>query len=479
MKRINSMKSNLKQAILRLSAAAIIGAGLFINTQVIEAQVEPSAWAKEEFEEAIEKGYITENMMVELQANITREGFVELIVTAYEKMFQEVDGVSVADNPFVDTENLAVIKAAMLGIVSNNTDFFYPEDYITREQVAVMFVRLSEAIEERAELSVFTSEKELSLFSDDEQIALWAKEQVYLAVSNGICNGMNDNRFNPQMNSTKEQAVLMNLRLFNILEENQGLKEYISQYVVLSGSELYVPGKEEETQEISDVVLVTQEAPKEENTTPVEEEVLVDVAFVTTEVLRMRSAPDLNDSSNIIRKLSMDTKVIILGSTGDWYEVKALDGLVGYVHKDYVRVSQESSTQVYPQASTVEVTSASAASIIEYAKQFVGTPYRYGGTSLSKGIDCSSFTQQMFGKFGISLGRSSRDQYKYGVSVSKSELQPGDLLFYGYSGYISHVAIYMGNGLSIHATTTSGVRITDAFGWMSLPYIGARRILNN
>lgn len=471
-------ENQLKRSLLRLGASVIIGAGLLINMQTAQAKSEPSAWAKEEFEEAIDKGYITENMMVDLQAHISREGFVELIMTAYEKMFQEIDGVTVADNPFADTENLAVIKAAMLGIVSSDTELFYPDEFITREQVAVMFVRLSEAIEERAEIEVLTSLEEKKLFADDKEIALWAKEQVYLAVDNGICNGMSGDLFNPQMNSTKEQAVLMNLRLFNLLEENEELDAYISQYVALSDAEAYVPGKEEEVTEVDKVILVTQEAPEPVASEPVEE-VMVEVAYVTTDVLRMRSAPDLNDSSNIIRKLSMGTKVIVVGSTGDWYQVKALDGLNGYVYKEYVRVETVNASSVYPQTSTVEVTSASAAAIIEYAKQFVGTPYRYGGTSLSKGIDCSSFTQQMFGKFGISLGRSSRDQYRYGIAVSKSELQPGDLLFYGYSGYISHVAIYMGNGLSIHATTTSGVRITDAFGWMSLPYIGARRILNN
>ncbi len=116
--------------------------------------------------------------------------------------------------------------------------------------------------------------------------------------------------------------------------------------------------------------------------------------------------------------------------------------------------------------------------LIAYAKQFIGTPYRYGGTSLTKGIDCSSYTQQIYAPFGVTLNRSSRDQYLQGDYVDKSALIPGDLLFYGKSGRVSHVAIYIGDGQSIHATTTSGVRVTPAFGWMSrLPFIGAKRVL--
>ncbi len=96
-------------------------------------------------------------------------------------------------------------------------------------------------------------------------------------------------------------------------------------------------------------------------------------------------------------------------------------------------------------------TTAMRQELIYYAKQFLGNPYVYGGTSLTSGADCSGFVQQIFKHFGIDTGRSSRDQYENAQSISFSELQPGDLVFYGSGDYINHVAIYAGDGVIIHA----------------------------
>ena len=76
----------------------------------------------------------------------------------------------------------------------------------------------------------------------------------------------------------------------------------------------------------------------------------------------------------------------------------------------------------------------------------------YGGTSLTKGADCSGFTQSIFKNFGITIGRSSRDQAANGKEIAVSAVQPGDLLFYGSGDYINHVAIYIGDGKVIHAS---------------------------
>lgn len=99
----------------------------------------------------------------------------------------------------------------------------------------------------------------------------------------------------------------------------------------------------------------------------------------------------------------------------------------------------------------VIATTASRQALIQYAKQFLGNPYVYGGTSLTDGADCSGFVQQIFRHFGITTGRSSRDQYANAQSISFEQLQPGDLVFYASSDYINHVAIYAGDGVIIHA----------------------------
>lgn len=109
------------------------------------------------------------------------------------------------------------------------------------------------------------------------------------------------------------------------------------------------------------------------------------------------------------------------------------------------------------------VVSATRTAVVAYAKQFLGNPYVYGGTSLTDGADCSGFVQQVFKNFGISTGRSSRDQADKVREISQSELQPGDLLFYASGNYINHVAIYIGDGKVIHASNpTTGICISPA-----------------
>lgn len=101
------------------------------------------------------------------------------------------------------------------------------------------------------------------------------------------------------------------------------------------------------------------------------------------------------------------------------------------------------------------VTSATRNAIVAYAKQFLGNPYVYGGTSLTNGADCSGFTMKVFSHFGISTGRSSRDQAARGKAIPIGDVQPGDLLFYASGDYINHVGIYIGGGQIIHASNPS------------------------
>lgn len=98
-------------------------------------------------------------------------------------------------------------------------------------------------------------------------------------------------------------------------------------------------------------------------------------------------------------------------------------------------------------------TGATGSAIASYACQFVGNPYVYGGTSLTNGADCSGFVQSVYKHFGYSLSRTAAAQAGNGTSVSLSNLQPGDLLFYKNGGGIGHVAIYIGGGQIVHASS--------------------------
>lgn len=112
--------------------------------------------------------------------------------------------------------------------------------------------------------------------------------------------------------------------------------------------------------------------------------------------------------------------------------------------------------------------------IIAYASNFLGTPYLWGGTSPSTGFDCSGFTQYVYAHFGISLGRTTYDQINDGYGVSKDELQPGDLVFFGKGGDPTHMGIYVGNNTYIHSPRTGDVLKISP---MTRPdYITARRV---
>ena len=111
--------------------------------------------------------------------------------------------------------------------------------------------------------------------------------------------------------------------------------------------------------------------------------------------------------------------------------------------------------------------------VIAYATNFLGTPYLWGGTSPSTGFDCSGFTQYVYAHFGIRIGRTTYDQIKDGVSVARSALQPGDLLFYGTNGP-THMGMYVGNDTYIHAPRTGDVIKISSINRRD--YITARRV---
>ncbi len=125
----------------------------------------------------------------------------------------------------------------------------------------------------------------------------------------------------------------------------------------------------------------------------------------------------------------------------------------------------------------VIATTAGRQALINYAKQFLGNPYVYGGTSLTEGADCSGFVQQIFKYFGITTGRTSRDQIENAQAISFEELQPGDLVFYASGDYVNHVAIYAGNGVIIHAASSSTGICTGRYDYRE-PYAYGRFLSN-
>ena len=127
-------------------------------------------------------------------------------------------------------------------------------------------------------------------------------------------------------------------------------------------------------------------------------------------------------------------------------------------HDEYGNVIDSDNTVDPDSVSTSSSSSSgSGSSIVDYATQFVGNPYVWGGTSLTGGADCSGFTQSVYAQFGYSLPRTSYEQQNWGTEVSYADAQPGDLICYG-----GHVAIYMGNGQIVHASNSrDGIKISN------------------
>ncbi len=139
--------------------------------------------------------------------------------------------------------------------------------------------------------------------------------------------------------------------------------------------------------------------------------------------------------------------------------------------KEDIVVTSIEPVPIVPSDPNLEV----ASEVVNYALNFVGNPYVYGGNSLTEGTDCSGFTSLVYANFGIFLPRSSYDQANVGVYVPLENIVLGDLVLYGYDGIVSHVAIYIGNNEVIHALNSNvGIVVTD---YQIMPIISVRRVL--
>lgn len=153
---------------------------------------------------------------------------------------------------------------------------------------------------------------------------------------------------------------------------------------------------------------------------------------------------------------------VIRGGSNGWLTV-AVGNEIGFVPvTDEIQISETKEEAETLKAAVLEEEAKERASeerrqnVVNYALQFVGGPYRYGGTDPHTGVDCSGFTRYVMQHgAGISIPRSSTAQASYGRQVSAAEMQPGDLVFYGSGKSIDHVGMYIGNGQIVHASTYS------------------------
>ena len=225
------------------------------------------------------------------------------------------------------------------------------------------------------------------------------------------------------------------------------------------------------------------------------------IAIANTSGVNVRSEPNTN--SSIWTQIAANERFHVVSQQDGWVEIE-LDDTTAFISSDYVDVkyglneaikftpivvqqttskpkattaasggttakpstsggsSSSNPATSAPAGSSAGSVSSSRANIVNYAVQFVGNPYVYGGTSLTSGADCSGFVQSVMKNFGVSLPRTSRDQGNAGRGISSGEMRPGDLVFYtGSNGVINHVALYIGNGQVVHASNKkTGIKIS-------------------
>lgn len=234
---------------------------------------------------------------------------------------------------------------------------------------------------------------------------------------------------------------------------------------------------------------------------------------ITGSAVNMRSGPSTGYS--VLKVTTLGSKCYIIGLNNGWYKV-IYDGVIGYIRSDYVELTeipyenQDSdnspkffrlgkSTGVAPSASALNGSASSGsgsadssnsdssnstvtvtgAQIVAEAEKYLGIKYVYGGASPS-GFDCSGLVYYVLTQVGFSPYRTPADQYKMGTAVAKTDLQPGDIVFFAntYGSGISHVGIYVGNGEFIHAPNSRSLVSYSSLtsGYWAEHYYGARRM---
>ena len=181
----------------------------------------------------------------------------------------------------------------------------------------------------------------------------------------------------------------------------------------------------------------------------------------------------------IIGKLPKDGLCYVESTEGEWSYISSGE-MTGYVcnlyldmfgtdEADYMEITGlEEPVLAYPVDDPEPVPVINPldlrTSLVDYALQFVGNPYVWGGTSLTNGADCSGFVQTLYSDFGVELPRVAADQANAGQRISVEEALPGDLIFYAENGYIYHVVMYIGDGQVVHASSSAtGIKVSNLY----------------
>lgn len=334
------------------------------------------------------------------------------------------------------TTQAASVRAGFSAAISECLHENVKMSMLTKEGAAMQTKAASQAMEKNKK-NTSKAEKKSKSMQDPEQKTICGYTNL------GIANV--SNYLNIRAEAGEDAKIVGKLPAdagCEILEEDNGW------YYIRSGK---VSGYVR-----ADYIITGEEAEK------LAEKLKKTVATVNTLTVYIREKP--NTDCTILTIVTTDEELEVVEEGEEWIEIK-LDDENGFVNAQYVDLSEElKKAMVYTETERSAEVSDSKYSLVQTALSYVGGRYVWGGTSLTNGVDCSGFTMQIMAKYGVYLPHSSRGQAGYGRSVSTSELQPGDLIFYGSGSSISHVAIYIGNGQIVHASNSrDGIKVSNAF----------------
>lgn len=191
------------------------------------------------------------------------------------------------------------------------------------------------------------------------------------------------------------------------------------------------------------------------------EELANAVAEVDTDSLKVRE--EANTDSEVVTMVPRGEILDIAEIQNDGWVKIYLDDEEVYVSEEFITIKSDLPTAVtMTELLYGEGVSDVRVDLCQFAKQYLGNPYVWGGTSLTNGADCSGFVLSVFKQYGVTLPHSSVAQSNMGTAIDVSELQPGDLIFYAKGGRVNHVAIYIGSGQVIHASSPkTGIKISS------------------
>lgn len=461
--------------LVAISLTAVLGMSAFAR--------DLSEWAVPGYQSASEAGLVSYSVVSNnLKSSITREEFCELAMNLYKKLTDE-RLPEYLPSPFEDTDSLAVAQAYNYGIVNGTSDTtFTPDRLVTREEMAKMIVATLTASEIVFNIADGADMAYVSAFEDGGQVSAWAMSSVNTALNYGLLTGISDTELSPVGATSREQAIVSINRTYE--------KFMPKSYSNITIPEILLPesGAEITTKSFDIKWKCDCEARryriiiKDESGNAVllrdvtQKNVTADNSLLSNGKYTITIGVVLVDGSEVY-SLPVDFTYNYKKTSNTAPTQPPVDTLDPDEIPSSVKPTQKPT--VKPVKGDYTSTNPTVQKIIDFAEEYLGTPYVWGGTTPA-GFDCSGFMQYVFGKNGYSITRTTYTQWdKDGTPVEREDLLPGDLVYFGPEGAPSHVGLYVGKGMMIHSPRTGDVvkYSTIESGYYDNCYLGARRIV--